>query len=575
MKSQERLNRFDGWLKLPLLPDYIMRWAAITPENDCIVFADNSRVISYAQFDQITDRYAMQLKNMGLEKGDIVVTQFLATPEFFFLIYGCLKAGLVISPLDIKQQPAEVVRDVAKIKAKAFFCYGMTPIRDFTAVAEAIREECPYVRYLVQSIPDGKADAFVQGAIDFSTLFSDSALDALAQDTALADRLADDYEALASTDPALIIFTTGTTGSPKPALMSHQSIMANNEIFSRGVGLYGSDYRFLNIMPTSHVAGTAQGPMTAWYRGGAIITLSLFHPAKSLEAVARFKATMFGGVPTMFRMIWALPDYDSYNLSSLRYALYGGSAVDTAFLTQLAKMAPTFGTALGMTETSGYFTCTPRGIGVEEMAGQVGQFYPELAQVTIRDPMNEDGSAGKEITSGEPGEICVEGDVIFLGYVNDPVATARTISKEGILYTGDMGILKKMGTYEALIFSGRRKFVIKPKGYLVFPDEVADFLTSHPKISQAQVVGVPHDLYEDGVFAFVQAHSGESLTAQEVMDHCRGMASYKRPLHVELWPAGKPFPLNKTGKVDTLALIETAETCVKELRQAGRWDKNA
>jgi acyl-CoA synthetase (AMP-forming)/AMP-acid ligase II len=572
MITKSRQSNFDGRWKLPLLPDYIMRWADITPDNDCIVFADTGRTYSYREFDALTDLYAMRLKKMGIGKGDIVVTQLLGVPQFYLMVYGCLKAGAIISPIDVKQQGHEVVRDLDKIRAKAFFCYSKTPIRDFTEVAETVRDKCSYVKHLVQWIPAGAPGDLVRGAESFEELFGDTALEQLKQDTALAGALLSDYEKLQPRDPALIIFTTGTTGEPKPALMSHLSIMTNNEVFSRGVGLYGSDFRFLNIMPTSHVAGTAQGPMTAWYRGGAIITLSMFDPVKSLEAVAKYRANFYGGVPTMFRMIWALPNYRDYDISNLRYALYGGSAVDTAFLREMAKMAPTFGTALGMTETSGYFTCTPRGISVEEMAGQVGQFYPELAKVTIRKPMNDDGTAGEELPEGEPGDICVQGDVVFLGYYDNPEATAKTVTKEGVLYTGDMGLLKDFGTYKGLVFSGRRKFVIKPKGYLVFPDEVTDFLTKHPKINQAQVVGVPHTIFVDGVFAFVQPKPGESLTAEEVFEYCKGVASYKRPVHVEFWPVDRQFPMNKTGKVNSLELIDIATKVVGELRRKGMWD---
>lgn len=572
METELRKKQFNNQWKLPLLPDYIMRWADLTPENDCIVFADTGRVISYSEFDRLSDLYAIRLKKMGIKKEDIVVTQFLAVPEFYLLVYGCLKAGAIISPLDVKQQAGEVIRDLDKIEPKAFFCLGKTHIRDFSEVAAEVKGNCPYVDHIVQLSSMADGTDIIDGAQDFNKLFDEDTLAELGGDDAMANELQSDYEALSPRDPALIIFTTGTTGAPKPALMSHLNIMTNNAVFSRGVGLYGSDYRFLNIMPTSHVAGTAQGPMTAWFCGGAIITVSIFEPAKALAAVEKYKATFFGGVPTMFRMVWALPDYKEYDLSSLRYSLYGGSAVDKAFLKEMARMSPTFGTALGMTECSGYFTCTPKGISVEEMAGQVGQFYPELAMVTIREPMNEDRTAGRQLQDGEAGEICVQGDVVFSGYYNNPEATAQTISKEGILYTGDMGYLQNMGSYKALVFSGRRKFVIKPKGYLVFPDEVADFLARHPDVAEAQVVGVPHKMYEDGVFAFIRPRAGKTINTQAILDYCKDMASYKRPIHIEAWPADQQFPLNKTGKVDAMALIEKARSITEQLRQKGGWD---
>ena len=572
MEYRRSENNFNGLWQLPLLPDYMKRWADITPSRDALVFVDTGERISYEEFDRRTDLYAMRLKKMGVSKGDIVAIQFLATPEFYQILYGCLKIGAILSPIDVKLQDHEVVRDLRKVENTVFFCLGKTPIRDFSVVAEKVKAECPFVKDIVQWTPNASADDLVEGAASFEELFGPEALAELENDTELKAQLVADYETINRDDGALIIFTTGTTGDPKPALMSHRNILTNNAIFSRGVGLWGSDYRYLNIMPTSHVAGTAQGPMTCWFCGGTMITMSIYHPVKSLEAVEEHRVTFFGGVPTQFRMIWALPNYKEFDLSSLRYSLYGGSAVDTTFLQEMAKMSPTFGTALGMTETAGYFTCTPKGISVEEMAGQVGQYYPELARVTIRKPMNADGSAGEVLPDGEAGEICVEGDVVFSGYYNNPEATAKCKTREGILYTGDMGKLQDKGTYRALVFTGRRKFVIKPKGYLVFPDEVIDFLSKHPKISQAHVVGVPHTIYVDGVFAFVQPVEDGAIAPEEVLEYCKGIASYKRPIHVAMWPAGEQFPLNRVNKVNSLVLIEKAKGIVEALREQGGWD---
>ena len=143
-------------------------------------------------------------------------------------------------------------------------------------------------------------------------------------------------------------------------------------------------------------------------------------------------------------MMWAEPDYEDYDLSSLKFAIYGGSAVDVDFLKKLASMAPKFGTGIGMTETAGFTTFTPHGISVEEMAGQVGRSFEEHAKVSIRKPMNDNGTAGEELPNGEIGEICYHPPIVFMGYYNQPEATARAISKEGILYTGDLGYFKPM-----------------------------------------------------------------------------------------------------------------------------------
>jgi len=221
-------------------------------------------------------------------------------------------------------------------------------------------------------------------------------------------------------------------------------------------------------------------------------------------------------------------------------------------------MAPKFGTGIGMTETAGFTTFTPENISIEEMAGQVGRSFDDLAKVSIRKPMKEDGTAGEELPDGENGEICYHPPIVFMGYYNYPEATKKAISTEGILYSGDLGYFKDMGTYRALYLSGRDKFVIKQKGYQVFPDEVQAFIAEHPKVDQVDVVGVKHKIFDEGIFAFVKPKSDVELTPGEILEHCSDIASYKRPQHVEIWPIDKPFPVTRSTKVDKLELKKEA-----------------
>ncbi|HOP63928.1 MAG TPA: class I adenylate-forming enzyme family protein [Spirochaetota bacterium] len=564
-------QRKELW-KLPLVADYVKKWADITPDAVALMSADSGKSYTYREFDEMITLYALRLKEMGVKKGDVIATQWLSTPEFFMLTYACATVGAIISPLDIRLQVSEIIRDMNKISPVAFFCMGKTPLRDFTEVSAAVQGEVKSLKYIIQHTPGAPEEAVSGSVKKFGDLFSEDKLKPLADDSALTEALLKEYRALDKRDPHIIIFTTGTTGFPKPALICNENTITNNGVFSREVGLWGSASRYLNSMPTSHVAGTCQGPMTVWLTGGTVVTVNVYQPELILKYIEKWRPTWWGGVPTMFHMMWQMPSYKDYDLSSLLYVLYGGSAVDTAFLTEMQKMAPSFGTALGMTECAGYFTATPKAIPLDEMAGQVGQVFPELAPVTIRKPMNEDGTAGEELPQGEVGDICVHGPIVFLGYYNDPDATATMISKEGILYTGDMGYFHDFGAYRGLKFAGRRKFVIKPKGYLVFPDEVGDFITQHPRVAQALVVGLPHKTNVDGVFAYVVAKPGEKVTPEEVMEHCKGLAGYKRPLHVELWPEGKTFHVNRVGKIDVPAMIKEAEPVVEKLKSEGKWD---
>lgn len=561
----------DRW-KLPLVTDYIKKWAALTPDNEALLSADTGVSYTYREFDDMITLYALRLLEMGIKKDDVVVAQWLAQPEFFMLTYACASIGAVFTPLDIRLQSHEVIRDMNKINPSAFFCLGKTDIRDFREVASMVMEQIPSVKSIIQWTAAAGPDDILEGCLNFEELFNKAALLKLAENTQLLKEMHEGYAKLDTRDAHIIIFTTGTTGDPKPALICNENTIINNAVFSREVGLWGSNNRYLNSMPTSHVAGTCQGPMTIWFTGGTVVTLGIYAPVTALKKIEEYRPTWWGGVPTQFRMIWALPEYKDFDLSSLLYVLYGGSAVDEPFLEKMADMAPSFGTALGMTECAGYFTATPKAIPLKEMAGQVGQVFPDLAPVTIRKAMNDDGTAGEELPPGEVGEICVHGPIVFLGYYNNPEATAKMISKEGILYTGDMGYFHDFGAYRGLKFAGRRKFVIKPKGYLVFPEEVSAFIAEHPKVNQAQVLGVAHEIFVDGVFAYVQPQPGQKLNPEEILEYCKGIASYKRPIHVEIWPENEAFPANRVGKIDVPAMTEMAKEVVEKLREEGKWD---
>ena len=559
--------------KLPLLNSYVEKWANERPDKPALIQHEDGKTITYKKFVSLVDFFALRLQAMGIGEGDRVATMLVLVPEHVLLMYACFKIGAIIAPLDVRLKEMEVVRDLGKIKPKAFFFLGNTPVRDFREVGKAVREHCPYVEYLVQFTPNPAPDELLEGAMAITDMMAKSKLVSLKVKNIFTRRLEKAYARIATHTPALIIFTTGTTGEPKPAVMSHENIIIQNEVLNRGVGLDGDRMIMLVNLPPSHVGCITEQLMTTLYIGGTAVLLRIFDPKLTLEAIEKHKVNIFGQIPTQFRLEWAMPEYKEYDLSSLEYAIYGGSAVDSVFLEQLSKMAPTFGTGIGMTETAGFYSFTPRGISVEEMAGQVGMVFKDLAPVTIRQQMKEDGSAGEELPEGETGHICVSGPIVFGGYYNMPVETSKAVSKDGYLYTGDLGFFKDMGSYKALYLAGRQKFIIKQKGYQVFPDEVQEFIASHKEVDLVDVVGVPHNIFDEGIFAFVRPKKGETLDPTEIMEYCaKGLTAYKRPQHVEIWPEDKEFPLTRVAKVDKRELKLLAEEIIKKLREQGKWD---
>jgi len=561
----------ENW-KLPTLNAYIEKWAKERPDKTALIQHEDDKKVSYKEFNKMVDFFALRLLDMGIQKGDRVATMLVMVPEHIYLMYACFKIGAIIAPLDMRLQEHEVVRDLNKIKPKAFFFLGETPVKDFREVGMAVRDNCPYVENLVQFTPNPKPGDIMEGAISITEMMDKGKLIGLKLKDVFTKNLDKAYSQVEPRTPALIIFTTGTTGEPKPAMISHENIIIQNEILNRSVSSSLDRLIMLVNLPPSHVGGVTEQLMTTLYVGGTGVLLRIFDPTLSLEAIQKHKVTILGQIPTQYRMEWNLPEFSNYDLSSLQYAIYGGSAVDSAFLKELSRMAPNFGTGMGMTETAGFYTFTPPGITVEEMAGQVGSSFDDLAPVTIRKTPREDGTAGDILPEGEVGEICAEGPIVFLGYYQQPQETAKTLTSDGILYTGDLGQFKDMGSYKALYLAGRKKFVIKQKGYQVFPDEVQEYIAQHPKVDQVEVIGMKHQIFDEGIVAFVRPAKGEELTSEEIMEHCKGIASYKRPQHVEIWGESDEFPLTRVAKVDKNQLKAMAEPIIEELRQQGKWD---
>jgi len=561
----------DQEWKLPLLNNYIEKWAKETPDKTAIIQYEDDRVLTYKKLLSLSDFFALRLLDMGIEKGDIVATQLVLFPEHSALMFACLKIGAVFAPLDLRLKKEEVRRDLDKIKPKIFVFHGKTPQINFNEIGKYIRKNCDYIEHFVQVLANPDQDGTIEGAITIQEMMSKPKLIWLKIKDIFSGGLSRAYKNVSTKTPAIIIFTTGTTGEPKPALMNHENVIVQNKILATGIRLESSDKILVNL-PPSHVGCITETMMTMFFLGGTAVFLKIFNVAASLKAIEKYKITVLGQIPTQFRMMWNEPDYSEYDLSSLRYAVYAGSAVDVEFLKKLETMAPNIGTGLGMTETAGFVTFTPYDISVEEMAGQVGHSFDDLAKVSIRQPMNKDGSAGEELPDGENGDICYHPPIVFMGYYNYPEATKKAISKEGILYSGDLGYFKDMGSYKALFLSGRAKFIIKQKGYQVFPDEVQSFIAEHPKVNQVNVVGVKHKLFDEGIFAFVKSEKDVAVTSEELMDFCKNIAAYKRPQHIEIWPEDKPFPLTRTTKVDKIELIKEAQKIVDELRKKGQWD---
>ncbi|HOX43102.1 MAG TPA: class I adenylate-forming enzyme family protein [Myxococcota bacterium] len=548
---------------LPRLDDYVRAHARARPDDLALIEHDTGAEITWRRFETAVEAFAAKLLAVGLRKGDVLATSLPMLKEHVFLEYAAFRVGVLVAPLDLRLKAAEVLEAFRKISPRAYFFLGETPRADFRPIVREVMAGSPSCRLWVQFQPS--PEGLLPGAQHVTTFARDLKRRYLISRLTGSVRRA--ARRVGKRDPALIIFTTGSTGSPKPALLCHESILLQNIGLGVGFGFTPRDRMLVNL-PPSHVGGQTEQLMTTLFMGGTAVLLHVFDARKSLEAIQRHKVSLCGQIPALFNLEWRLPDYASFDLSSLRFAIYGGQAVDRQFLERLHAMAPTMGTGLGLTETSGFCTYTPLDWQVGEIADSIGYDLP-LCPLSIRAPMAPDGRAGAELPAGQVGEVCFRGPQVFLGYLNDEAATRRAISSDGFLYTGDLGAYDGRG----LRFAGRSKFVLKPKGYQVFPGEVESFLLAGfpGRVQGAGCVGVAHGVFSEGIVAFLELAPGAALTAAEVEAYLAGIAAYKRPSHLVFLRPGE-LPLNRVAKVDYLALTERARAEVQALRARGGWD---
>jgi acyl-CoA synthetase (AMP-forming)/AMP-acid ligase II len=502
-----------------LLHSVLDYWSALKPGEAAIFNATRGTALTWAELNGHSRVLAAELHRMGFRKGDRLAVSMPLLTEHILLEYACFRLGVIHAPLDPRLSQADLIRSLDTIEPRGYWGFA-----DYAP----LREACPCVEHFLDFAP-----------------FAASARANAAQGV--------EFPEISPEEPAQIIFTTGSTGSPKAALLSHRSITAQNLCLGTGFEFAGA--RVLVNLPPSHVGCQSELLMTTLFFGGTAVTLEVFDPALSLDAIEKYRVSLLGQIPAMFHMMWRHSSYASRDFSTLKAAVYGGHAVARPFLDQLRGMAPRIGTGLGLTESSGFCTYTPLSEDPAEIDGSIGFAMP-VYPMSIRGPMRGDGAAGGELPPGTIGHVCFRGPQNFLGYFRNPEASAASLSSDGYLYTGDLGSVDGRG----LRFAGRAKFVIKPAGYQVFPGDVeAHFALLADKVASAGVVGVPHPLLAEAIVAFIEKRPGADLTEADLKRHARSLTGYMRPLKYVIVEPGQ-MPLNRVAKVDTLRLLEQART---------------
>jgi acyl-CoA synthetase (AMP-forming)/AMP-acid ligase II len=546
-----------------LLHQVVAKWAHARPDDVAMLGAGSGRSVTWSELDRTTTALAIELLRRGFAKGDYLVTMLPMSVDHVLLEYACFKIGVIVAPLDLRSSGSEVIRALEILRPRGFVCLGVKGPMNFRPLWGALQARCPWIEHWIAV----DSDEEIAGTRSYAS-FAEPAMRAAQESPKGADEAALAAIGVAENDGALVIFTTGSTGSPKPALLSHRNITAQNMCLCGA--FFGGDRgsRSLVNLPASHVGGQTEILMSTFFGGGTAVLLEIFDAAGSLRAIAQHRVDLLGQIPVMFNLEWMLKDYDRYDLSSLKFAAYGGNAVSRPFLDKLATMAPVIGTGLGLTETAGFCTYIEADAESREtILTGLGVDMP-VYPCTIRQPMREDGQAGAELASGEIGHVCFSGPQTFLGYVNDAEATARTVSRDGYLYTGDLGYKNASGLH----LTGREKWVIKSMGYQIFPGDVERHVCAlEEKVANCVVVGVAHEVVSEAPVAVVEKRPGVELTLQELDRHARELAPSMRPRHWIVLESGQ-MPLNRVVKPDHQRVQEMARQEIAALRARGEWD---
>lgn len=536
-----------------LIHGVVEKWAREKPSEIALIDADREKRTDWSTFDQVATALSRSLLLAGFQRGERFATVLPLTSEHLFLEYACFKIGVIFVPLDMRLGPAELTRSLETVDAKGIAFIKCPAVPDPSHLAKFCRSRPP--RVLLQFAPASECN---EGATPVSVFVEN----ALRSNATGADPSAPE---ISENDGALVIFTTGSTGSPKPALLSHRNVSCQAMCISR---LLCGDKPLITLvnLPPSHVGCQTELLMGTLFDGGTAVILPIFDPLQSMRAIERYRVSAIGQIPAMFQFEWRLKDYDSFDLNTLDLAAYGGQQVPPEFVDKVAEMAPFVGSGLGLTEAAGFCTYIRQSRDqARECVSTLGRDMP-VYPMTIRAAMRDDGSAGEELASGELGHVCFRGPQTFLGYLSDPTSTAATISSDGYLYTGDLGYCDGQGLHLA----GRAKLVIKPGGYQVFPGDVELHFSALPGVASCAVVGVEHPVISEAIVAFVEMKPGAELTGSVLEKHARSLATYMRPRHYVVLGPGE-LPLNRVAKADYMALRERARKEVEELRAKGLW----
>ncbi len=530
----------NGPSTVPLLGQTIGENLATTVarfgEREALVDVPSERRWTYDELARDVAALAKGLLATGVAKGDRVGIWAPNVPEWVLIQFATARIGAILVNINPAYRSHELSYVLQQSGIRMMVSAESFKTSDYRGMIDEVRAECEALREIVYIGTPSWDDLVASGAS--------------VTDEDLAAREAD----LSFDDPINIQYTSGTTGFPKGATLSHHNIL-NNGFFVGETQAFTEHDRVVVPVPFYHCFGMVMGNLGAVSHGSCIVIPGPgFEPAATLRAAASEKATVLYGVPTMFIAELADPTFPDHDLSALRTGVMAGSPCPVEVMKRvISEMGMTEVTiCYGMTETSPVSTQTRPDDDLDRRVSTVGQVHPHL-EVKVIDP-----ATGLTVPRGEPGEFCTRGYSVMLGYWNMPDRTAEAIDAARWMHTGDLAVMDADG-YLSIV--GRIKDMVIRGGENVYPREIEEFLYSHPDVVDAQVVGVPDAKYGEELMVWVRLRDGAApLTAEAIRAFCTGkLAHYKIPRYVKVVDA---FPMTVTGKIRK---VEMREVSIAEL----------
>ena len=517
--------------------DYLYRHAELTPDKEAVGIGNN--IQSYADLLGRVEDCAKALMALGIKKGDRVATLAPPHPDYLIIFLATTTIGGIWVGLNSRYTRAELEHVVSDSEPSAIFARTTIGKRQY-------QEELDYIHNKVKSVKR----VIVLGN-DFVCPNAYSYKDFLLNcDNVSGDVLAAVQSTVKSNDAALIVYTSGTTGKPKGAVLHHYGAVrhAHVQMSLRSTGAI----RQINAYPINHIAGVIASSVYCLVTGGTSYFLEKFDPEVVLKTIEEKRITEWGGVPIMLQKVLDHPHYTGTDLSSINEISCSGGTASKPLLERISKeICSAITTMYALTEAAGAATAIPSSDNIDLLAESVGKPLDDCEFRLVDE-------SGMGVRKGEQGEILIRGPFIMKEYWRMPEATSQAIDKEGWLHTGDVAVERGDGN---IVLVGRLSDMYKSGGYNVYPKEIEQVLEAHPLINLACVVGVPDPAYDEVGYAFVTPAPGQSVDEQSVLEHCRRyLAGYKIPKYVVIETS---LPLLPNNKPDKRKLKQTAVNAVK------------